>query len=91
MPEVNANGQPPMLIHYITYLTNHLDACCISTVHCAQMSAQSFPEIRDSVRARCRRSPGESWRRLDAAREYPAKFVRALTQAGFLSVLIYIS
>jgi alkylation response protein AidB-like acyl-CoA dehydrogenase len=45
-------------------------------------------EIRASVARLCASFPGEYWRRLDAAREYPAEFVRALTDAGFLAALI---
>ncbi len=32
--------------------------------------------------------PGEYWRKLDRDSEYPTEFVRALTDAGYLSVLI---
>jgi len=49
---------------------------------------ESFPEIRESVRRLCAQFPGEYWRALDRERAYPTDFVRALTQAGFLSVLI---
>ncbi|MFS2012258.1 acyl-CoA dehydrogenase family protein [Azospirillum sp. CT11-132] len=52
------------------------------------MDADSFPEIRESVRRLCAGFPGEYWRKLDASRTYPTEFVQALTQAGFLSVLI---
>jgi len=45
-------------------------------------------EIRRSVAALCARFPGEYWREKDRERAYPAEFVGALTQAGFLSVLI---
>ncbi len=45
-------------------------------------------EIRDAVRKLCERFPGDYWRKLDAARAYPAEFVAALTEAGYLSVLI---
>ncbi|WP_448192302.1 acyl-CoA dehydrogenase family protein [Azospirillum sp. sgz301742] len=48
----------------------------------------SHPEIRDSVRRLCAAFPGEYWRKLDAERAYPTEFVQALTEAGFLSVLI---
>jgi len=34
------------------------------------------------------RFPGEYWRKLDEARAYPEEFVRALTDAGWLSALI---
>ncbi|WP_431859138.1 acyl-CoA dehydrogenase family protein [Azospirillum sp.] len=48
----------------------------------------THPEIRESVRRLCAGFPGEYWRKLDAERAYPTEFVRALTEAGFLSVLI---
>ena len=49
---------------------------------------QSYPEIRDAVRRLCAGFPGEYWQRLDRDRIYPTEFVRTLTEAGFLSVLI---
>ena len=49
---------------------------------------ETFPEIRESVRRLCARFPGAYWRELDARRAYPAEFVRAMTEAGFLSALI---
>ena len=52
------------------------------------MSRESFPEIREAVRRLCARFPGAYWRELDRERAYPTEFVRALTEAGFLSVLI---
>src|SRR6185503_1207218 len=36
----------------------------------------------------CARFPGPYWRALDRERAYPTEFVAALTEAGFLSVLI---
>ena len=50
--------------------------------------ADPHAEIRQEVAKLCARFPGEYWRALDAAREYPTVFVRALTEAGYLSVLI---
>ncbi|NYZ17135.1 acyl-CoA/acyl-ACP dehydrogenase [Azospirillum sp. RWY-5-1] len=50
--------------------------------------ADEFPEIRESVRRLCARFPGEYWRALDRDRAYPTEFVAALTESGFLSVLI---
>jgi len=44
--------------------------------------------IRAAVRALCEKFPGEYWRRLDRERAYPAEFVAALTEAGFLAALI---
>jgi acyl-CoA dehydrogenase len=49
---------------------------------------ESHPEIREAVRKLCARFPGDYWRRLDRDRAYPTDFVRALTEAGWLSVLI---
>jgi acyl-CoA dehydrogenase len=49
---------------------------------------RSFPEIRDAVAKLCEGFPGEYWRALDRERQYPTAFVQALTQAGYLSVLI---
>ena len=44
--------------------------------------------IRESVRALCAGYPGEYWREKDRERAYPTEFVLALTEAGFLAVLI---
>ncbi len=52
------------------------------------MSEQSHPEIREAVRKLCAGFPGEYWRALDRDRTYPTQFVKTLTEAGFLSVLI---
>jgi acyl-CoA dehydrogenase len=45
-------------------------------------------EIREEVRKLCAHFPGEYWRKLDEVRGYPTEFVTALTEAGYLSVLI---
>jgi acyl-CoA dehydrogenase len=45
-------------------------------------------EIRDAVAKLCERFPGEYWRRLDREQAYPTEFVRALTEGGYLSILI---
>jgi alkylation response protein AidB-like acyl-CoA dehydrogenase len=51
-------------------------------------ATETFPEIREAVRRLCAQFPGEYWRAKDRDRAYPVEFVTALTQAGFLSVLI---
>ncbi len=51
-------------------------------------TALPHAEIREEVKKLCARFPGEYWRRLDAARAYPSEFFAALTEAGYLSVLI---
>ncbi|HEY5607525.1 MAG TPA: acyl-CoA dehydrogenase family protein [Alphaproteobacteria bacterium] len=47
-----------------------------------------YADIREAVAKLCAQFPGEYWRALDRERAYPAEFVRALTEAGYLSVLI---
>src|SRR5882672_9055303 len=54
----------------------------------SQQPADDLAQIRESVRALCAKFPGEYWRALDRERGYPAEFVTALTQAGFLAALI---
>ncbi len=51
-------------------------------------SHDTYPDIREGVRALCARFPGEYWRDLDRERAYPTSFVRALTEAGYLAALI---
>jgi acyl-CoA dehydrogenase len=48
----------------------------------------NLAQIRASVRALCGKFPGEYWRQLDRERAYPAEFVKALTEAGYLAALI---
>jgi acyl-CoA dehydrogenase len=50
--------------------------------------AQDHSDIRAAVRALCANFPGDYWRKLDRERAYPAEFVSALTQAGYLAALI---
>ncbi len=44
--------------------------------------------IRQAVRALCARYPDEYWRQLDRDDAYPEAFVKAMTAAGWLSILI---
>ncbi|MDA0652687.1 MAG: acyl-CoA/acyl-ACP dehydrogenase [Proteobacteria bacterium] len=50
--------------------------------------AEDYTDIRDAVAKLCAQFPGEYWRALDRERAYPTAFVKALTEAGYLSVLI---
>jgi len=50
--------------------------------------ADLHEDLRSGVRALCRDYPDTYWRELDAKREYPEAFVRALTDAGYLAALI---
>ena len=52
------------------------------------MAAELYPDIREAVSKLCARFPGAYWRRLDRDMAYPQDFVAALTEAGWLSILI---
>ena len=47
-----------------------------------------YESIREEVRKLCARFPALYWRKLDETRTYPTEFVKALTEAGYLSTLI---
>ena len=50
--------------------------------------SENYDDIRDGVIKLCSEFPGEYWRKTDRERAYPTEFVRALTENGYLSVLI---
>ncbi len=52
------------------------------------LDAAAVDQIRAAVRALCGRFPGEYWRAKDRERAYPAEFVAAMTEGGYLGVLI---
>jgi acyl-CoA dehydrogenase len=56
--------------------------------HTQGADAGEIAEIRRAVGALCARFGMEYWRRTDRERAYPAEFVAAMTEAGFLGVLI---
>ncbi len=49
---------------------------------------RSYPEVRDAVSRLCADYPDAYWREKDRDKAYPGEFVQALTEAGYLSVLI---
>src|SRR5437899_5619859 len=49
---------------------------------------EDHADIREAVAKLCAQFPGEYWRKLDREMAYPKAFVDALTDAGYLSVLI---
>ena len=53
-----------------------------------QHDHDDYSDIRDAVAKLCAQFPGEYWRKLDRAMAYPTDFVNALTESGYLSVLI---
>ncbi|MFZ5733161.1 MAG: acyl-CoA dehydrogenase family protein [Pseudomonadota bacterium] len=53
-----------------------------------QHTHDEYTDIREAVAKLCAQFPGEYWRKLDREMAYPTDFVGALTQSGYLSVLI---
>ena len=49
---------------------------------------RDYPEIREAIAKLCEQFPGKYWQRLDRERAYPTEFVRTVTEAGYLSVMI---
>jgi len=52
------------------------------------MDQEALSGIREAVSRLCATFPPEYWRETDRERRYPVEFVRALTEAGYLSCLI---
>ncbi len=52
------------------------------------VNSDQYQEIRDGVRAVCDQFTDEYHREVDSKREYPEAFVKALTDAGWLSAMI---
>ena len=52
------------------------------------LDEDSIAQIREAVQQLCAGFPGEYWRELDRERAYPTAFVKAMTDAGHLGVLI---
>jgi acyl-CoA dehydrogenase len=59
-----------------------------STRHILGQFTEEQEAIREAVTDLCSHYPDEYWRELDAKREYPEAFVKALQDAGWLSLLI---
>ena len=49
---------------------------------------ETYDDIREAVGKLCAEFPASSWRALDREMAYPAAFVQALTEAGWLGALI---
>jgi len=47
-----------------------------------------FTDIREGVLNICEQFPNKYWQKLDSERAYPSEFVKALTDSGYLAVLI---
>jgi acyl-CoA dehydrogenase len=49
---------------------------------------QEQAQIRDEIRKVCREFPDAYWREIDGKKEYPERFVRKLSELGWLAALI---
>jgi len=49
---------------------------------------EDWTEVREAVARICEGYPNEYWNKLEVESEYPHEFVNALTEAGYLAVLI---
>jgi acyl-CoA dehydrogenase len=47
-----------------------------------------YADIREAIQKLCGEFPGRYWRELDDQRAYPEEFVQALTDSGYLAMLI---
>jgi acyl-CoA dehydrogenase len=52
------------------------------------LNGDDHADIRAAIGKLCEKFPGAYWRGLDRQRAYPAEFVKALTEAGYLAILI---
>lgn len=52
------------------------------------MASEDYADIRAEIAKLCANFPGDYWQRLDRDHAYPAEFVAALTEAGYLAALI---
>jgi acyl-CoA dehydrogenase len=60
----------------------------MNSTACTMELGEDYADIRESVSKLCAGYPGEYWRKLEDTRAYPAEFVGALTESGFLGALI---
>jgi len=49
---------------------------------------RDYPEIREAIAKLCEQFPGKYWQQLDRESAYPSRFVHAVTEAGYLSIMI---
>ncbi len=52
------------------------------------IKTELYEDLRQEVRQVCADFPDSYWRALDAKREYPEEFVKAMTESGYLGALI---
>ncbi|MET0279369.1 MAG: acyl-CoA dehydrogenase family protein [Pseudorhodoplanes sp.] len=65
-----------------------MDAINTDAANVSVPLGEDYPEIREGVRAICKKYPGEYWRKLEDNDEYAEEFVKELTAAGYLAAQI---
>jgi acyl-CoA dehydrogenase len=65
-----------------------MDAINSQTMTVSVPLGEDYPEIREGVRAICKKYPSEYWRKLEDTDDYAESFVRELSDAGYLAAQI---
>ena len=80
-----------MLLRSVLKQAARRSTCGATASHRSASAIAGDPElepIKEGVRDLCAGFPGEYWRDLDSRSEYPTAFVSAMSQAGYLGMLI---
>ena len=65
-----------------------MDAINADALNVSVPLGEDYPEIREGVRAICKKYPGEYWRKLEDGDDYAEEFIQELTDAGYLAAQI---
>ncbi len=65
-----------------------MDATSTDELNVSVPLGEDYPEIREGVRAICKKYPGEYWRKLEDTDDYAEDFIQELTDAGYLAAQI---
>jgi len=65
-----------------------MDAINTEIMDVAVPLGEDYPEIREGVRAICKKFPSEYWRKLEDNDDYAEEFVKELSDAGYLAAQI---
>ncbi len=67
---------------------NNMDAINTDVMNVSVPLGEDYPEIREGVRAICKKFPSEYWRKLEDNDDYAEEFVKELSDAGYLAAQI---
>lgn len=65
-----------------------MDAINTEVMNVSVPLGEDYPEIREGVRAICKKFPSEYWRKLEDNDDYAEEFVKELSDAGYLAAQI---